>query len=143
FQGMRAKYLLIVVDEACGVASTLWTGLTSMMTGAHVRVLAIGNPDDPSAEFAKICLGADPVAGGMSAREWNVIPISLFDTPAFSGEEVPAALAEVLVGPEWLRSFEQDVAVEGEPLYTSKVLGQFPEDASTGVIPFSWLRQSI
>jgi len=63
--------------------------------------------------------------------------------PALQRRTDPAALAEVLVSPEWLRAFEQDVAVPGEPLYTSKVLGQFPEDASTGTIPYSWLRSCI
>lgn len=143
FQGIHARYLLVIVDEACGVVGQIWTAVTALMTNDDCRVLALGNPDDPNSEFAKICAGTDPQRGGMSDRGWNVIPISVFDTPNFTGEPLPEELRAFLVSPTWLDEFVANVAVPGEPLYTSKVLGQFPEDASSGTIPYSWLRRGV
>lgn len=143
FQGIHARYLLVIVDEACGVVGQIWTAVTSLMTNDDCRVLALGNPDDPTSEFASLCQGADPEAGGLSDRGWNVIPISAFDTPNFTGEPIPPGLANFLVSPTWVEEFAANIATPGEPLYTSKVLGQFPEDASTGTIPYSWARQCI
>jgi hypothetical protein len=56
-------------------------------------VLAIGNPDDPASHFAQIC---KPGSG------WHVITVSAFDTPADTGEKVPAELLPRLVSPEWV-----------------------------------------
>src|SRR5262249_41588035 len=68
FQGIHARYVLVIYDEACGIpgagaqpssgshmnASSLWEAGDSLLTNDDCRMLAIGNPDDPSAEFARI-----------------------------------------------------------------------------------------
>jgi hypothetical protein len=129
FQGIHARYVLVVIDEACGVLQHFWTAALSIATGEHCRVLAIGNPDDPASHFAQVC--ASPL--------WHLIKISAFDSPNFSGEAVPQALAEVLVS----RSYEQTMAAEygtGSPIYISKVLAEFPDDAEDGVVRLSKLR---
>lgn len=56
------RFLLVIVDEACGVVGQIWTAVTSLMTNDDCRVLALGNPDDPNSEFAHLCKGADPEA---------------------------------------------------------------------------------
>jgi hypothetical protein len=33
----------------------LWAGAENVTTNEHCRVLAIGNPDDNSSKFAKVC----------------------------------------------------------------------------------------
>ena len=55
FQGIHAKYVLVIIDEACGVHKQFWTAANSIATGEHCRILAIGNPDDPGSYFAQIC----------------------------------------------------------------------------------------
>jgi hypothetical protein len=138
FQGIHARYVLVIFDEASGIPKPLWTAAQSLLTNADARFLAIGNPDDPSSEFARICAGA-PEQGGLSTRGWNVIPISLFDTPNFTGEDVPAELRPYLPSQEWLDSFVLNVGGPGTAIHTSKVLGRFPEDKADGVIPWSWI----
>lgn len=117
FQGIHARYVLVVIDEACGVPEQLFDAIDSVVTNDNARVLAIGNPDDPAAHFAKIC---EPGKG------WNTIHISAFDTPAFTGEDVPADLLPMLTSPTWVEERKKRWG-EGSPIYTSKVLGLFPE----------------
>lgn len=79
FQGIHARYVLVVIDEACGVAEQLFNAADALATNAHARVLAIGNPDDPTSHFAKIC---KPNSG------WNVIGIDGLRTPNFTRDAV-------------------------------------------------------
>jgi len=88
FQGIHALNPLILVDEACGVPKSIFDAVDSLATNTNARVLAIGNPDDPSSHFAQIC---KPGSG------WHVIKVSAFDTPAYTGEEVPEELLPLLV----------------------------------------------
>ena len=85
--------MLVVIDEGSGVPRLLYDAVDSLATNRLARVLAIGNPDDPASQFANIC---KPGSG------WNVIPISVFDTPAFTGESVPEALLDLLPSAEWV-----------------------------------------
>lgn len=117
FQGIHRRYVLAIIDEACGVPEQLWTAVEAITTNADCRILAIGNPDDPGSEFARVC---KPGSG------WNVITISAFDTPNFTDEQVPADLRPMLVDPEWVEGMKKRYG-ETSPAYTSKVLGEFPD----------------
>lgn len=117
FQGIHAKYVLVILDEACGIPKWLWDATDTLVTNDYSRVLAIGNPDDPASHFATV---SQPGSG------WNEIRISAFDLPWATGEEVPAYLHDVLTGEMWVREREKRWGL-GSPLYTSKVLGEFPE----------------
>lgn len=130
FQGIHAKYVLVILDEACGVNKQFWTAASAIATGEHCRIVAVGNPDDPGSQFARVCASED---------RWNTIRISAFDTPNFTGEPIPDSLRSMLVG----QSYVEDMRVEfGEqsPTYISKVLGLFPSDAEDGVVRVSALR---
>lgn len=105
FQGIHARYILVVLDEACGVPENLWTAAGTLMTNEDARLLAVGNPDDPLSQFSKVCEGADPTSGGISALGYNVIPISAFSTPNFTGEQVPAELRKDLTSRMWAEEF--------------------------------------
>jgi hypothetical protein len=129
FQGIHRRYVLVIIDEACGVPEQLWTAVEAITTNADARILSIGNPDDPSTVFAKNCM---PGSG------WNVIRISAFDTPAYTGEKVPEELLPLLVSPEWVEDATKRWGIDS-PLYKSKVLGEFPEVSSSTLIPASWI----
>lgn len=79
FQGIHARYVLIVLDEACGIDKNLFDAVDALATNENARVLAIGNPDDPSSHFASVC---KPDSG------WNVIRIDGLRTPNFYREAV-------------------------------------------------------
>lgn len=127
FQGIHAQFVLVVLDEACGIPEMLWDAASTLASNENSRVFAIGNPDDPQSHFAKVCKSA----------HWKVITISAYDTPNFTGEEVHPFLNDVLVSQRWVEE-KADGWGRDSPLFISKVLGEFPEDATDGVIPFSW-----
>lgn len=131
FQGIHAKYVLILVDEAGGVPKQLFDALETLMTNDYARILAIGNPDDPTAYFETICR---PGSG------WNVIKIPAMDTPNFTGEYVPTDVAEQLVTPLWVEERRHKWGV-GSPLWQSKVMAEFPEISDDTLITPALLRK--
>lgn len=132
FQGIHARYLLVVLDEACGVPQWLWEATETLVTNEASRILAIGNPDDPTSHFAKVCA---PGSG------WHVIKVSAFDTPNFTGEPVPDHLRDSLVSKLWVEERRKEWGEES-PLYISKVLGLFPEVADDVIITPRLVREA-
>ncbi|MGQ5576758.1 hypothetical protein [Streptomyces sp. ECR3.8] len=124
FQGIHARYVLVILDEACGIPEQLWVAADALTTNSDCRILAIGNPDNPASHFRKVC---QPGSG------WNVIGISAFESPNLTGEEVPEDVAQALVSRGWVEEKATEWG-EDNPLYKSKVLGEFSEDAPNKVV---------
>lgn len=124
FQGIHARYVLVVIDEACGVPEQLWVAADALTTNPDCRILAIGNPDNPAAYFRKVC---EPGSG------WNVIGISAFDSPNLTGEPVPEDVGLALVSREWVEEKAREWGTDN-PLYRAKVLGEFADDAPNQVV---------
>lgn len=124
FQGIHALYVLVILDEACGIPEQLWVAADSLTTNPDCRMLAIGNPDNPQSHFAKVCA---PGSG------WHTIGISAFDSPNMTGEEVPDELGRLLVGREWIEEKATEWGVDN-PIYISKILGEFPPDDPNSVV---------
>lgn len=154
FQGIHSRFPLIAIDEACGVPKSLFDAVDSLATNENARVVAIGNPDDPSAHFAKIC---QPGSG------WNVIRIDALSSPlfteeacaqyprlmevmaeeglAYSAEEVPDNLHEMLVGPMWV---DERIKRWGKasPIFAAKVRGLFPDIGEDVLITPRMIREA-
>jgi hypothetical protein len=124
FQGIHARYVLVIIDEACGVPEQLWIAADALTTNADCRIVAIGNPDNPASYFRRVCT---PGSG------WHVIGISSLDSPNLTGEPVPQEVALALVGREWVDEKRREWG-EDNPLYRSKVLGEFSDDAPNQVV---------
>ncbi|WP_225840305.1 hypothetical protein [Streptomyces sp. NK08204] len=124
FQGIHARYVLVILDEACGIPEQLWVAADALTTNTDCRILAIGNPDNPASHFRKVCV---PGSG------WHVIGISAFESPNLTGEEVPDDVAQALVSRGWVEEKATEWG-EDNPLYKSKVLGEFSEDAPNKVV---------
>lgn len=151
FQGIHARYVLIIMDEACGIPKLLYDAVDSLATNEHARVLAIGNPDDPSSHFHTIC---KPGSG------WNVIHIDALTSPRFTYEEVkqhpelirymiaegikptdeviPEELKDLLVSPTWVAERIKRWGVNS-PIFHSKVRGRFPTVSNDTLINPHWI----
>lgn len=137
FQGIHQLYVLIIFDEAAGIPggskdnpNSLWEAAISLMSNEFARFLAIGNPDDPSGEFARCC---KPGSG------WNVIHIDAYDSPNFTGEPIPPKLCHLLVSKLWVEERRKRWG-ERNPLWIAKVRGHFPETTTDGLIPMAWIK---
>jgi len=133
FQGIHQKYVLVIIDEANGVPSMLYDAVDTIVTNQHCRVLAIGNPDNPSSHFAQVC---------KRNSGWNVIRIDGFESPNFTDEWVPEYLRDLLLSPDWVAEREHRWG-KGSPLYTSKVRGEFPVHSDDALVPPAWLYDAV
>lgn len=127
FQGVHARHVLVVIDEACGVPELIYLAAQSLAANEHSRILAIGNPDSGSSHFAKIC---QPGSG------WKTIRVNGLESPNFTGEDILPALRDLLMSPIYEQEMRDDYGDE-HPFYQAKVLGLFPSDETDGVIPLS------
>jgi hypothetical protein len=152
FQGIHAPHVLVIIDEAGGVRGPLWESADSLIANEGSKILAIGNPDDPAAEFFDIC---KPGSG------WNVVQLSAFESPNFTGEELPAAVKQQLISKtyveekrrKWASNWrwtedgkkceppEGSKVADTNPLWQSKILGVFPVlSGDKTLIPIAWVR---
>jgi hypothetical protein len=143
FQGIHAKYVLVVFDEADGIPKWLWDAAKTLLTNPTNRLLAIGNPDNPNSEFARIRKDLNnevPEEEGDSY--WNKITISAYDTPAYTDEDVSQDLKDHLVSKSWVRSAIRDWG-ETNPLTISKVHAQYPEIGDDALITPAMIQKAI
>jgi hypothetical protein len=128
FQGMHAKFLLVVYDEAFGIPKTLWDEGSSLASNEYARQLAIGNPDGPGI-FEEKC---------KPSSSWHVIHISYRHTPAFTGESISKNLAENLISERWVEERRGEWG-EDSALFVSKCEGDFPGQGDPfAVVPHHW-----
>lgn len=140
FQGFHPTYPLVIIDEAGGVAESIFTSVETITTNEGARILAIANPDNPNSYMAKIWREQEALPP--SQRAWNLIRISAFDTPNFTGEEVPTSLHKNLLQKEWVEDAEKRWGKE-DPRYQSKVLAVFPDIGEDGLFNLGRVLQSM
>lgn len=131
-QGRHARSMLVILDEAPGIARPLWDALKSLGGNRHAHILAIGNPVEASGQFF------DSYRDG----SWHTIAISCLDSPNFTGEPVPDELREKLVGPEFVEDAKRDWG-EDSPIFCSRVLGDFPVESEDTLIPLKWAEDAV
>jgi hypothetical protein len=129
FQGIHARYVLLVLDEACGIPKELWDAGSSIVSNEHSRTLAIGNPDDPFGEFAANC---------RPGNGWNIIHVGYRHTPNFTGEPVAEIVRDSLIAPRWVEERARKWG-RGSAIFTSKCEGHFPLEGTSGTIPYAWV----
>ena len=131
FQGLHARKLLVIFDEAYGIPLHLWNEGSSLASNEGARMVAVGNPDGPG-QFEEMC---KPDSG------WHVIHISYRHTPNFTDERVSQALSEMLISPGWVDDRRQAWGADSA-LFTSKCEGDFPQQGSPWqVVPHAWAAQ--
>ncbi len=124
--GPSGANILFVLDEASGVEAGIWQAVQGILGGTDEtsgRVLAIGNPTQPSGWFfdafnEKRDLWNDPIRIS-SAESPNVV----------SGETVVPGLATRT----WVREMADEYG-EDSPIYQVRVLGDFPTNSANQVI---------
>ena len=143
-QGIHAPHLLVVVDEAGGISETIGIALEALMTGGHTRLLVLGNPPTDSEQgwFERIC----------SSPIYNIIPISAYETPNFTGEDTglcktcPShieehSVATHLVDKTWVDDVISEFG-EDSAFVEARVHARFPKSSISKVIPYTWAEQA-
>jgi len=121
-QGIHGPHVLAILDEAPGLEPSLWEAVEGILTGAHARLLAIGNPTTAAGPF-------------YDAFENS----KLYHCLHVSSEE---AVEVGLVNPEWIAERREEWG-ESSPLYQSRVLGEFPSEGAAALLSRAEVRASI
>jgi phage terminase large subunit len=147
FQGFHGEHLLIVMDEAPGVAGDIWEAIEGARAGGQVRLLALGNPTIASGPFHD--------AFTTNREGWSTFTIDAFQTPNLEGfpleglRAMKRGVAEdalefasparpYLVTRRWVYEKFHEWG-ERSPLWQARVRGQFPEQAEDALVSLAWL----
>lgn len=143
FQGHHAESVLVVLDEASGIDREIWTSAEGVLASEHCRLLSIGNPTDPTSAFCD----------EFKTPGSSTLSISAFETPNFTRFGITQADIEEgtweakitgplpnpkLITPEWVVDKVRRWGVN-HPLWTARVLGEFPESSVDALIPLAWI----
>ncbi len=140
FQGFHAPHLLVVVDEASGVPEEIFDAIDGVLTSGDCRLLLIGNPVQAAGRFYE----------SHTKPGWRKVVISALDSPNVQGRDLddPVALESAdadhpgLVTARWVAERRQQWG-EGSPLYQSRVLGNFPDQADDALISLVKIEAAI
>lgn len=127
FQGFHAERILIVIDEAAGVAESVFGALDAIMTSEYARMLMIGNPTSTAGKFYEAFHGARAV--------YHTITIAAADTPNIQAGKT---IRPYLITQQWI---DEAIAEHGEesPYIASRVHAEFPAFGLNTLIPLAWI----
>ena len=154
FQGLHARYVLAIGDEATGLSEEMIDGLANITSNDNSRRLLISNPTNPYSHLGRIFLkpSFDEVTGKES---WKRIHVSVFDLPTFHGRggkacepdtcdkykehqtmplglKYPKELLESISGPQFVIDKKAEYG-EDSARYKARVLGQFAFEAGSNL----------
>ena len=151
FQGYHGKYVLIIVDEAPGIAAEIWDAIAGAMAGGKVHLVTAGNPTTPCGPFFD--------AFNRERGLWNCITIDAFDSPnlkditleqllqmdsATGGpldhNPVPYLVTKRWVYDQYLVWWHGDEC--SSPSWMSRVRGQFSDQSQNALIKLGWLERA-
>lgn len=155
FHGTRAPGgTLVVIDEATGIPSGIFTGAKGILTGAHDRLLILCNPTDPASEVARMFRRESGHCITMDAfKSPNIAPYGVTIDDIASGafaKKVPPIEATpfpYLTHAHWVREVWEEWTDRGlrmhDPRWISRVMAQFPEEGDDVLIPMPWIEAAF
>ncbi len=159
FQGFHAPHVLVIFDEATGIPPKMWDMAEGLLTSAHVKFVAIGNPTSRASEFYRC----------FKSRDWNKISLSCFDSPnlianGITTKEILAAEVKkynsmrdsealeyveqykvtvpYLLTAKWVVQKAAKWGID-HPLTVSKILGEFPKTSEKTLVPLEFVEEAI
>ena len=124
--GFHSPRVLAVLTEAQGVGDFAWEGLLACATGSEDRLLAVGNPLQPSGRFYSV---SRPRSGWISLRiaadEHPNLREARTVIPGGPSPEFAARIA---------REYGRQSGV-----YMARVLGEFPDEGEESLYRRSWV----
>lgn len=145
-QGFHGKRVLIIADEAIGIAPDLWDAIDGIRMSGDVRIVKLCNPTVPSGpvfeDFTRL----------RGRQGHKCITISAFDTPNLEGLTMEALLKlpedqlDLAPFPQLTR---RRAVLElyhkwgpTNPRFVSRVLGEFPTQADNSVFSLEWIEKA-
>lgn len=130
FQGYHAAHKLIIGDEATALSEPVAQGITSLLASGDSRLLLIFNPTTPDTYAARMSRSAG----------FENIKITAWDTPNFTGEEVPEGAN--LISQRFLDELEAQGMGPGTYEWTTRVCADFWDMADDALIALPWVQSA-
>jgi hypothetical protein len=127
FQGHHARSLLLIMDEAPGIDPKIYEASQGILTSDGARALLIGNPTSSTGPFYD----------RFHNKRWSKFHISCYDSP---GVADPKSYP-MLTTKNWIEERKEEWG-ERSPMFQSRVLGQFPDEAEDILIPLHWCERA-
>lgn len=162
FNGIHRDFVLVIVDEACGIKEKLWDAVEAITTTEDSKIVAIGNPDDPATTFYK--------HHHRNSGVWLTLDVSAFDSPNFTREhaghyrecplddpecltrmyaarwdrdrDIPKKMFKLLPNKNWVEARRKEWGIDA-PVWQSKVLGQFPTQSVNRLFSIDTINRAI
>ena len=139
FQGYHQKHVLGVFDESPGVRSELVDGAMSLLASGDAHMLHIGNPWESVGHFWDLF---NEKKGKKEAFKVARFHISCYDSPNFTGEDVPEEIKRSLIQKNWVEGMIEKYGKDS-PICASKCFGDFPEESEYQLIPYHICQEAI
>lgn len=145
FQGLHARYVLAIGDEATGLTEEMIDGLGNITSNDNSRRLLISNPTNPYSHLGRIFL--KPAYDDTGKETWKKIHVSVFNLPTFHGGGMcecrehkgrplglgfPQELLESISGPQFVADKKAEYG-EDSARYKARVLGEFAFEAGSNL----------
>lgn len=153
FQGIHARYVLAIGDEATGLTEEMIDGLANITSNDNSRRLLISNPTNPYSALGRIFLKPSLRKDGTEA--WKRIHVSVLDLPTFHGRGglmctpdlcekyrehqqyplglgFPKELLESISGPQFVEDKKAEYG-EDSARFRARVLGEFAFEAGSNL----------
>jgi len=125
FEGVHARNLMVVVDEAKAVDSTILEDAIRriLRSSDHSRLwfLVLSSPGSPTGTFYDICQGR-------TSHRFTVFRLSAYESERISLDQIAEDAVDL---------------GEDSPLFIAMDIGEFPEEGEDTVIPISWAQANV
>src|SRR3990172_1230340 len=128
--GIHEENIFVIVDEAGGVVPTTFEALDALLTSESSFVLYIGNPYDPTGEFAE---AFKPNSG------FKTFTLSCFDSPNVRHDRI---IYPKLTVKKWVDDKVRKWGSDSN-LFRVRVLGEFPEESKDTLIPLRYIEKAL
>jgi hypothetical protein len=119
FQGVHAKNVMFVFDEAAGIPSEIFEAAEGSCSTPGARWIVAGNPNRATGPFRD--------AFGKHAAHWTNLTFSSLDSP--------------FCHPDYPKRIAAKYGIDSN-MYRVRVLGKFPKQDPDSLIPFDWAEES-
>ena len=133
FTGYHSPNMLVIFDQAGGLAPNVWKATEGLMTSKNCRWLAISNTAISDCIFADICLPDRSHSHG----EWKIIPIDAENSPNI---KAGANIYPGIISVEWLEE-KKRIWDADDPLYKIFVKAEFVPNSQMNLIGSAHLQK--
>ena len=128
--GFHAPRVFVILSEAQALEPYSWEAAHSVTVGERDGILAVGNPLRAGGDFFLAC---------QEGSGWQVVRLTALEHPnVVTGTTViPGAVTRAAV-----ERFRQQYGA-GSPIYRARILGEFPTEGDTTLLPRALLETAV